>query len=159
MHGSHEWQVCVRERERENIHNFAGANVLIQQNIQHPLQWNACLHHVFELLMEAAIVEKLGPTSGPTEKYFARFESYFNGLTKEEKEVIQTEAHGRIAFVSAEDAVTREFLEATKAFFANYGGSFQRGDYKEFARLVKVPEEGFLQKLMSLHVSLKLHVC
>ncbi|QQP49867.1 Hypothetical protein FKW44_010677, partial [Caligus rogercresseyi] len=43
-----------------------------------------------------------------------------HGLTKEEKEVIKTEAHDRIAFVSAEDAVTHEFLEATKSFFADF---------------------------------------
>ena len=90
--------------------------------------------------METAIVEKLGPTSGPTEKYFARFQSYFNGLSKEEKEVIAAEAKGRVAFVAAEDEVTREFLEATKAFFANYGDTYQRGDYQEFARLIKVSQ-------------------
>ncbi|QQP55780.1 Hypothetical protein FKW44_000226, partial [Caligus rogercresseyi] len=50
---------------------------------------------------------------------------------------IKTEAHDRIAFVSAEDAVTHEFLEATKSFFTNYCDSYQRGDNKEFARLVK----------------------
>ena len=42
-----------------------------------------------ELLMEAAVAEKLGPSSGPREKYFARFETYFNGLTEEEREAIR----------------------------------------------------------------------
>lgn len=88
--------------------------------------------------MEAAIVDKLGPTSGPTEKYFARFKIYFNGLTKEEKEVIRAEAKNRLPLVAAEDEVTREFLDATKAFFSQFGESYQRGDYLEFARLIKV---------------------
>ena len=121
-----------------NIYYFAGANILVSQTAQQQVQWNACLHHVLELLMEAAIVEKLGPTTGPTEKYFARFQSYFNSLETAEKEVIRAEANGRLAFVAPEDEVSREFLEATKAFFANYGDSYQRGDYMEFARLVKV---------------------
>ena len=110
----------------------------MEQNAQKQLQWNACLHHVFELLMEAAVVDKLGPTSGPREKYFARFETYFNGLTREEKEVIRSDADARLGIVGAEDEVTREFLEATKAFFASYSGMYQRGDYKEFAGLIKV---------------------
>ena len=88
--------------------------------------------------MEAAIVEKLGPTTRPREKYFARFESYFNALSEDDREAIRTGASDRKEFVADEDEVTREFLEATKTFFANYGDSFQRGDYKEFARLVKV---------------------
>ncbi|QQP52276.1 Hypothetical protein FKW44_004381 [Caligus rogercresseyi] len=100
--------------------------------------------------MYALIIEKLGPTSGPTEKYFARLASYFNGLIKEVKKVIKTEAHDRIAFVSAKDAVTHEFLEATNLFFANYGNSYQRGDYKEFARLVKAELE-WTDKVGEIH--------
>ena len=87
--------------------------------------------------MEAAVVDKLSPTSGPREKYFARFETYFNGLTNKEKEVIRSDANARLGMVGAEDEV-REFLEATKAFFASYSGMYQRGDYKEFAGLIKV---------------------
>ena len=117
--------------------------------IQRQLQWNACFHHVLELLIEAAIVQKLGPTSGPTEKYFLRFQTYFNDLSKEQKEVIAEEAKGRIAFVAAEDEVTRDFLEATNAFFANYGDKYQRGDYMEFARLIKVSSNIFNNILRS----------
>ena len=123
---------------QNGIIDITGTNVLLQQAVGQPCQWNACLHHVFELLMEAAVAEKLGPTTGPREKYFARFESYFNNLTEEEREVIRTNAADRRPLVGDEDEVTREFMEATKSFFANYGNSFQRGDYKEFARLVKV---------------------
>ena len=80
--------------------------------------WNACLHHILDLLVEAAVVEKLGPTSGPTEKYFSRFEAYFNSLTKEEKVEISAEGPTRVAQVAPEDEVTREFLDATKTFFS-----------------------------------------
>ena len=103
--------------------------------------WNACLHHVLDLVVEAAVVEKLGPTSGPTEKYFSRFEAYFNSLTKEEKVEISAEGPTRIAQVAPEDDVTREFLDATKTFFSDFmaqENAFQRGDYLEFARLIMV---------------------
>ena len=91
-----------------------------------------------DLLMEAAVVEKLGPTSGPREKYFARFEAYFNGLKEEEKEEIRSGAGDQLTMIAAEDDVTREFCDATKTFFSSFTGAYQRGDYYEFARLVKV---------------------
>ena len=84
------------------------------------------------------MVDKLGPTTGPREKYFARFETHFNGLTKDAKEAIRSDANARLGMVGAEDEVTRDFLEATKSFFASYSGAYQRGDYKEFAGLIKV---------------------
>ena len=84
------------------------------------------------------MAEKLGPTSGPREKYFARFQTYFNNLEEEEKETIRLDAPNRLGLVAAHDDVTREFLEATKAFFSAFTGGYQRGDYLEFSCLIKV---------------------
>ena len=86
---------------------------------------------------------KLGPTFGPREKYFVRFEAYFNALTKTEVEEIRSQATERIALFSPEDDVTREFLESTKAFFTSFmaeSNGFQRDDYLEFARMIMVNE-------------------
>jgi hypothetical protein len=80
--------------------SFPGANVFIEQELGRQMLWLACFHHVLDLLMEAAIVEKLGPTSGPREKYFAKFETYFNTLEKEEKAKISAESTERIGLVS-----------------------------------------------------------
>ena len=94
-----------------------------------------------ELVLEKAITVKLGPTSGPREKYFARFESYFNTLEKDEKEKIRGEAPTRLNLLSAEDDVTRECFEATRTFFTNFtkeANGYQRNDYKEFAELIMV---------------------
>ena len=103
--------------------------------------WLACLHHVLDLLMEAAVVEKLGPTSGPREKYFAKFETYFNSLDEEEKAKIAAESTERIGLVSPEDDVTRQFHAEATAFFTEFlaqDNAFQRGDYQELARLITV---------------------
>ena len=62
-----------------------GANVCLQVYLNKPLLWLACLHHILEIIMGAAIALKLGPTSGPREKYFTKFEKYFNNLTEEKK--------------------------------------------------------------------------
>ena len=66
----------------------AGAVAFMEADLGSPMMWLACLHHVLELLLEKAIAVKLGPSSGPREKYFARFESFFNSMNNEEKEKI-----------------------------------------------------------------------
>ena len=116
-----------------------GANVLIEQKLGRQCLWLACLHHILDLLMEAAIAEKLGPTSGPRKKYFAKFEMYFNSLEEADKNTIVREAIDRIEILAPEDEVTRSFQAATKAFFINFmvsEPSFQRRDNLEFAHLV-----------------------
>ena len=94
-----------------------------------------------DLMMEAAIVAKLGPTSGPTEKYFARFEAYFNSLDSETKSQILKNASVALDVLSVEDSLVEEFRDATREFFRQFmskPNSFQRGDYLELARLVTV---------------------
>ena len=91
--------------------------------------------------MEAAVATKLGPSTGPREKYFTRFATYFNSLDQEEKEKIYAEAADRIKLLAAEDEITRQFIEATKSFFSQFmaeNNEFQRGDYLELARLIMV---------------------
>ena len=117
----------------------------MEADLGSPMMWLACLHHVLELLLEKAIAVKLGPSSGPREKYFARFESFFNSMNDEEKEKIRTDAPTRRNLLSAEDDVTREFFESTRSFFSDFmseANGFQRDDYLEFARLIMV---GFLK--------------
>ena len=120
---------------------LTGCNVRLERKLGRAVLWNACLHHVLDLLMEAAVVEKLGPTTGPREKTFPTFETFFNSLSEEEKAEIKAEAADRVTQVAPEDEVTRDFFEATKAFFTNFMAEerpFQRGDYLEFARLIMV---------------------
>ena len=112
--------------------------------------------------MEAAVLEKLGPSSGPREKYFARFETYFNSLSKEEKEEIRARATDRRQMVAPEDDVTREFFKATKAFFDGFAtGSkdFPRGDYFEMAWVIrvrkKVPWVIYLNKTKKKYIILQ----
>ena len=119
----------------------SGANVFLEADLETPVFWFACLHHVMELLLGAAMTEKLGPTSGPREKYFVRFESFFNSLSKEEVEEIRRQAPSRVALFSPEDDITREFLESTRVFFSSFmaeSNGFQRDDYLEFARMIMV---------------------
>ena len=121
--------------------HILGANVFIEADLGSPMLWMACLHHVMELLLGAAMTEKLGPTSGPCEKYFMRFEVYFNALTKEEAEEIRLGASQRASLLSPEDEVTKEFIESTRAFFSSFMAEkrgFQRDDYLEFARMIMV---------------------
>ena len=51
-----------------------GANVCLQVYLDKHLLLLACLHHILEIIMGAAITLKLGPISGPREKYFTKFE-------------------------------------------------------------------------------------
>ena len=116
--------------------------MFIEQEVGRPLLWLACLHHVMELLLHAAVVEKLGPTSGPSEKYFTRFQTYYNALSDEEKEKIKGEAlQQAINLLAPEDDITAEFKEASTSFFSAFATadhSYDRGDYKECSLLIRV---------------------
>ena len=89
----------------------------MEQALGVALLWLACLHHILELVLHEALTQKLGPTSGPTEKYFARFESYFNSLKKEEVEEIRMAATARLELLSPEDEVTAEFFESSSLLY------------------------------------------
>ena len=94
-----------------------------------------------EIIAEAACETKLGPTTGPREKCFTRFQTHFNSLSREEKEEIRRNAVAARSIVGIEDDVTRDFFEATRSFFEQFESecdSYKRGDFKEFARLVMV---------------------
>jgi len=52
--------------------------------------------------------------SGPKEKYFTRFQEWFNYLT-EEKQKINDEAITKIQLLSPEDEVTRNFKSTNKS--------------------------------------------
>ena len=106
-----------------------------------PLLWWACLHHVLEILLQTAMTEKLGPTTGPTEKYFDRFQSYFNSLSTEEFEEIRLGASSCFEFLSPTDDLGKEFFECTRVFFTDFmakRNGFRRDDYRELARLIMV---------------------
>ena len=136
-----------------------GANVFIEQGLGVQLLWCACFHHILDILAELAVEVKLGPSSGPREKYFARFESNFNSLTEEEKETIRVDAPNHIGIVAAEDGITRQFLDATRSFFSQFMAEarpFQRGDYLEFARLIMfltgmTPELKWSERVGAIH--------
>jgi hypothetical protein len=106
--------------------------------------WMPCFHHIMEILFEASFASKFGPTSGPKEKFFARFETFFNSLMEDQLADIINEGAERIRLLAPEDDLTREFQARVKNFFTEFlasSSSFQRGDYQEFARLVMVSKE------------------
>ena len=118
-----------------------GANVCLQVYLDKPLIRLACLHHILEIIMGAVITLKLGPTSRPREKYFTKFEKYFNNLTEEEKAHILEDANEKVKLLASKDKVTSEFHQKVKKLFSSFfetKHSFQRGDYLELARKMLV---------------------
>ena len=106
-----------------------------------PLLWWACLHHILEILLQTAMTEKLGPSSGPTEKYFERFQTYFNSLSTDEREGIRLGASSCVEWLSPTDDITKEMFGSTREFFSHFmakSNGFQRDDYRELARLIMV---------------------
>jgi hypothetical protein len=86
---------------------------------------------------------KLGPTSGPKDKVYDHFEKMFDSFTEDEMEKILDESKERIGLLAPEDDITREFQSRAKAFFGDFftassTASFQRGDYLEFSRILRV---------------------
>jgi hypothetical protein len=122
---------------------ISGTNAYLKTYLEKALLWLECLHHILELIAAAAVALKLGPSSGPKDKVFGRFEQWFNSLTEEEIEEIVAEAASRIELLAPEDEVTHDFQSRSREFFANFFAAsstsgFQRGDYLEFARIVMV---------------------
>ena len=81
------------------------------------------------------MTEKLGPSLGPTEKYFERFQTYFNSLSRDEREGIRLGASSCVEWLSPTDDITKEMFFSH--FIAKSNG-FQRDDYRELARLIMV---------------------
>ena len=112
-----------------------------------PLLWWACLHHVLEILLQAAMAEKLGPSSGPTEKYFERFQTYFNSLSMDDREGIRLGASSCAEYLSPTDDVGKEMFKSTQDFFSHFmakSNGFQRDDYCKLACLIMVGTKKYM---------------
>ena len=68
--------------------------------------WFACQHHIFELILSAAIKCKLGPTFGPNDPFFLKFRDCFNGLSKNSMESIIEKAAEKIRIIAPKNDVT-----------------------------------------------------
>ena len=102
--------------------------------------WFACQHHIFELILSAAIKCKLGPTFGPNDPFFLKFRDCFNGLSKNSMESIIEKAAEKIRIIAPKNDVTYKFHDFTCTFMETFNTyhSFQREDYLELAKIVQV---------------------
>ena len=72
--------------------------------------------------------------------FFSKFEQFFNQLSNDEKDEIFEAAKDKVNLCAPEDDVTSKFRNITTIFLSQFSEStaFQRGDYQELFKLVKV---------------------
>lgn len=74
-------QGFVFDTTSSNTGRFNGACALLEQRLERDVLHLACRHHIFELILQAAIVEsKLHISSGPDIAVFKRFKNAWNGI-------------------------------------------------------------------------------
>lgn len=54
-----------------------GACVLLEQKMQKDLLWLPCRHHILEIMLEAVVVQGVGPSTGPDILLFKRFKKFW----------------------------------------------------------------------------------
>lgn len=54
-----------------------GACVLLEQKMQKDMLWLPCRHHILEIMLEAVVVQGVGPSTGPDILLFKRFKKFW----------------------------------------------------------------------------------
>lgn len=114
-----------------NTGRLAGACVLLEQELERPMLWLACRHHVLELVLAAVFTSALGSSSGPDILPFKAFQTKWRFIDQ-------------ATFSPApDDEELRPFLEDIAAPMIEFcNGQLEerqpRDDYKELLELIVV---------------------
>lgn len=69
----------------------AGACILLEQKMEKDALWMACRHHIMEILLEAIVVQALGPSSGPEILIFKRFRSAWPNIDQNKFSIVSSD--------------------------------------------------------------------
>jgi len=123
-------QGFVFDTTSSNTGRFNGACALLEQRLERDVLHLACRHHIFELILQAAIVEsKLHISSGPDIAVFKRFKNAWNGIDTKN------------IFVWSSNEMLKNILSPVRQEMLSFCLEMltvkqPRDDYEEFLKLV-----------------------
>lgn len=140
------WGICDQikamgfDTTSVNTGRLNGACILLEQKFQKDLLWLACRHHMLEIMLEAVVINSLGPSKGPEITLFKRFQTNWPYI---DQTTYQT--------MSSEHQIVNELADVSKemvTFAHDQLIRFQPGDdYRELLELTiiflgEVPVKG-----------------
>lgn len=127
-----------------------GACILLEQKMQKEMLWLPCRHHILEIMLEAVIVQEVGPSTGPDILLFKRFKKFWPQINSQEFEPATTDP-------LASDIIT-DFAQEIITFSKDQLQKFQpRDDYKELLELNIIFLGGTLEKKLSFKAPAGVH--
>lgn len=127
-----------------------GACTLLEQKMDKDTLWLACRHHIMEIMLEAVIIEVLGPSSAPDILVFKRFKTAWPNIDQSKFSTIQSDLNA----LKCVEHITSSII----AFAEKQLHVFQpRDDYKELLNLTIIFLGGVPKKGISFRAPAGLH--
>ncbi|GBP37604.1 hypothetical protein EVAR_34641_1 [Eumeta japonica] len=112
--------------------------------------WLACRHHIMEIVLEAVVVQALGPSSGPEILIFKRFRSAWPSIDQRKFSIVSSDPDA-LRYV-------QNIADSTISFAKKQLNDYQpRDDYKELLTLTIIFLEGVPNKGISFRAPAGLH--
>ncbi|GBP54469.1 hypothetical protein EVAR_47338_1 [Eumeta japonica] len=128
----------------------AGACILLEQKIEKDALWLACRHHIMEIVLEAVVVQALGPSSGPEILIFKRFRSAWPSIDQRKFSIVSSDPDA-LRYV-------QNIADSTISFAKKQLNDYQpRDDYKELLTLTIIFLGGVPNKGISFRAPAGLH--
>lgn len=127
-----------------------GACILLEQKLDKDLLWLACRHHIFEIMLEAVVLQSLGIFSGPEIAIFKRFKDNWKHINKNDFVTVSSDP---LIYKDCEH-ISEEVITFSKKQLTLYQ---PRDDYKELLQLTIIFLGGSLEKATSFRTPAGLH--
>ena len=124
----------VYDTTASNTGQWQGAVALIETELQHPVLWVPCRHHISELHIKHTAIKVTGETKSPSVKLFQRFKEEWETLKPNECEL------QLFVWPSDKDCFLFKQAEFVKNWTEEHlsNNTFPREDYRELCELIAV---------------------
>lgn len=124
----------VYDTTASNTGQWQGAVALIETELQHPVLWVPCRHHISELHIKHTAIKVTGETKSPSVKLFQRFKEEWETLSPNECEL------HLFVWPSDNDSFLFKQAELVKNWTEEHllKNTFPREDYRELCELIAV---------------------
>jgi hypothetical protein len=127
-----------------------GACILLEQKLDKHMLWFACRHHILEIVLQAVVLDCLGPSKGPEITIFNRFKNTWQFINRAD---FQTASSDERVFTAVSHVITDiiAFAEMQTLLYQ------PRDDYRELLDLTIIFLGGTPSKGISFRAPAGLH--
>ena len=127
-----------------------GACILLEQKLDKDMLWFACRHHILEIVLQAVVLDCLGPSKGPEITIFNRFKNTWQFINRAD---FQTASSDECVFTAVSHVITDiiAFAEMQTLLYQ------PRDDYRELLDLTIIFLGGTPSKGISFRAPAGLH--